>query len=314
MNGQAQSGPHGDVDHPQSYDFHPLSEVFPLLGDSALSELADDIREHGLREPIITHEGLILDGRNRYRACQRAEVTPQYREFNGSDPVAYVISVNLHRRHLNESQRSMVAAKLATLRDGQRQVGQLAQVPTQSQAAALLNTSQRSVKRAAVVRNHGSPELVEAVERGDISVSRAANEARKEIEQRGTPGGRPGEAGEVGEFNISHPTPEHDSASEKPRRASTPNDDALSRFNDHVLELRRTTARQKVERFAKTAVPADDLAELGQFFTELAQLKKSRELTVAVGSDGNGMISAEESAAQMKAKYRADEEAYDRAA
>ena len=76
-------------------------------------------------------------------------------------------------RHLSESQRAIVGAKLATLRDGQRQVGQLAEVPTQAEAARLLNVSERSIRRAREVINAGAPNVVAAVERGEVSVSAA---------------------------------------------------------------------------------------------------------------------------------------------
>jgi hypothetical protein len=76
--------------------------------------------------------------------------------------VAYVVSLNLRRRHLDESQRAMVAARLATLRDGQRQIGQLAHVPTQEQARELLNVRGRSIKSARTVLNHGTEELKKA--------------------------------------------------------------------------------------------------------------------------------------------------------
>lgn len=102
-----------------------------MLDPKALGELADDIAEHGLRQPIILLDGQILDGRNRYEASVMAGVEPRVETFNGDDPLTYVVSANLKRRHLDESQRAMVAARLATLHDGQRQVGQLADVPTQ---------------------------------------------------------------------------------------------------------------------------------------------------------------------------------------
>src|SRR5262249_23062475 len=93
--------------------------------------------------------GKVLDGRNRYRACLEAGIEPTSETLpEGVEPLAYVISRNLHRRHLDESQRAMVAAKLATLRDGQRQVGRWAEVPTQAEAAQLLNVGERSVRRA----------------------------------------------------------------------------------------------------------------------------------------------------------------------
>jgi N6-adenosine-specific RNA methylase IME4 len=90
------------------------------------------------------------------------------------EPVSHVISLNLKRRHLDESQRAMVAAKVATLGHGQRQSGKFAGVPTQQEMAALLNVSERSVRSAAEVRDHGAEELQHAVERGDVSVSAAA--------------------------------------------------------------------------------------------------------------------------------------------
>jgi ParB-like chromosome segregation protein Spo0J len=134
-----------------------------------------DIREHGLHEPIVVFEDKVLDGRNRLRACEAAGVEPIFTVCQGDDPVAYVISLNLRRRHLNESQRALVAAKLATLQHGVRQSGKFAAVPTQEEAAALLNISERSVRSAREVTDHGVPELVQAVERGRVSVSAAAD-------------------------------------------------------------------------------------------------------------------------------------------
>jgi hypothetical protein len=64
-----------------------------------------DVHEHGLREPIVLFEDKILDGRNRYRACTAADIQPNFENYTGDDPVAYAVSLNLRRRHLNESQR-----------------------------------------------------------------------------------------------------------------------------------------------------------------------------------------------------------------
>jgi hypothetical protein len=110
---------------------HPLAGLFPLLDGAEADALAADIAAYGLREPIMLLDGMILDGRNRYRACLAAGVEPRFVEYSGGDPLAFVISANLHRRHLSESQRAMVATKIATLQHGQRQSGQLAAVLTQ---------------------------------------------------------------------------------------------------------------------------------------------------------------------------------------
>lgn len=86
-------------------DFHRFADIFPLLAGPEYDELVSDIRVSGLIEPIVTYEDKILDGRNRYRACRDACVEPRFISFDGDDALAFVISLNLRRRHLNESQR-----------------------------------------------------------------------------------------------------------------------------------------------------------------------------------------------------------------
>jgi N6-adenosine-specific RNA methylase IME4/ParB-like chromosome segregation protein Spo0J len=155
--------------------FHPLANIFPLLEGQDFAGLVADIREHGLHEPIVVYEDKILDGRNRFRACEAAGKEPTFTVYSGDDPVAYVVSLNLRRRHLNETQRAMVAAKLATLKDGQR--ADLVEGLPIGRASELLNVGERSVARAREVQEYGTPELVSAVERGAVSVSAAADVA-----------------------------------------------------------------------------------------------------------------------------------------
>jgi|SRR5215831_3229972 len=170
-------------------EFHPLADIFPLVEGTEFDELVDDIREHGLYEPIVVFEDKILDGRNRYRACLEARVEPTFTVYGGDDPIAYVISLNLRRRHLNESQRAVVAAKLATLKDGQR--ADLVEGLPIGRASEMLNVGERSVARAREVQEHGAPELIHAVEQGSVSVSAAADVAtlpaqeQREIVARG---------------------------------------------------------------------------------------------------------------------------------
>lgn len=156
--------------------FHPLSELFPLMQGREFDELVADIKAHGLREPITTLDGMILDGRNRWRACEAAGAEPRTCEYHGEDPLGWVISLNLHRRHLDESQRAMVAAKIATLPKGANQHASI-EAPTQTEAAELLNVSRAGVQRAREVLDHGSDELIAAVESGKVSVSAAADVA-----------------------------------------------------------------------------------------------------------------------------------------
>ena len=93
---------------------HPVADAFPVLEGIELQQLTDDIRAHGLLEPIVVHEGMILDGRNRQHACELAGVEPRYEEWvsNGRTPLEFVVAKNLHRRHLTVAQRAVIALQL----------------------------------------------------------------------------------------------------------------------------------------------------------------------------------------------------------
>jgi ParB-like chromosome segregation protein Spo0J len=160
--------------------FHPVANSFPLVEEAEFDSLVEDIKANGLREPITLHpDGSILDGRNRYRACREAGVEPRFVQWDSAGSVeAFVISKNLARRHLTPSQRAMIAARLATLAEGRPRKTRPSGRISQGEAARELNVGERTVRRARQVIEQGSPELREAVERGEISVSKAASRVR----------------------------------------------------------------------------------------------------------------------------------------
>ena len=90
--------------------FHEVANIFPLMSDAEIQDLASDIRANGLIESIWTYQGKIVDGRNRYTACQIAGEEPRYQEWKGDDSelVAFVLALNLKRRHLDASQRAVI--------------------------------------------------------------------------------------------------------------------------------------------------------------------------------------------------------------
>ena len=173
--------------------FHVFANLFPLIEGAAFDELVADIAARGLREPILLLDGQILDGRNRYRASRAAGVITSEdavdpkdaRHFvrfipaADGDPLEFVISKNMHRRHMDESQRAMVAARLSNISHGGDRSGeQEANLPvavTRAAAGNLLKVSERSVGTARAVLSHGSGELIHAVDRGDVSVTAAAD-------------------------------------------------------------------------------------------------------------------------------------------
>lgn len=186
---------------------HPAAMLFPLLQGTEFGALVEDIEINGLREPIVLYQGVVLDGRNRLRACELAGVPPRFVEWDGvGSPLAFIVSRNLRRRHLNESQRSILGAQVKAMfeeeaaerenatRFGNRvepntTEGVYDEKPRESaafanlqkpcvhshvEAANLLNVSPRSISTAAKVLETGDPEVIDAIVAGDISVSDAA--------------------------------------------------------------------------------------------------------------------------------------------
>ena len=89
------------------FEQHPLSAAFPAMSDDDFQALCDDVEVHGQREPVIIFEGMVLDGWHRYQACLRTNTHLTKFDFKlDEDPVAFVKSQNLHRRHLTASQRA----------------------------------------------------------------------------------------------------------------------------------------------------------------------------------------------------------------
>lgn len=163
--------------------FHEYANLFPMMAESDLMRLAEDIKEKGQSDAIITYQGEVLDGRNRFKACGINSIAPRFEEYSGDDPLGFVISHNLHRRHLTESQRGMIAAKIATMKQGDNQYqGSPIGEPSisrqdRAEAASQLNVGTSTLDRARRVQKMGTPELVEAVESGEVTVNAAVDVA-----------------------------------------------------------------------------------------------------------------------------------------
>jgi hypothetical protein len=179
---------------------HPAADLFPLMAEDEFRALVEDIKRQGLLDPIVTLNGAILDGRNRYRACIEGGVEPMFVEWQGrGDPLAFVISRNLVRRHLTAGQRALIAAKMAnityeeTLRRGS---GVQNYTPSDrnekislQQAADMMGVGRVNVSNAKAILQHGTAEEVAAVERGEANISTVGNmvRARRTVEAEGTP-------------------------------------------------------------------------------------------------------------------------------
>jgi DNA-binding Lrp family transcriptional regulator len=115
----------------EDYPPHPAAEIFPMLEGEDMDALVADIREHGVRVPVVLWEDedgklWTLDGRNRLEAAERAGVElylePGFLEESDrrlvsrrTDPVSFVISANAHRRHLTREQKRDAIRRLLEL-------------------------------------------------------------------------------------------------------------------------------------------------------------------------------------------------------
>jgi hypothetical protein len=173
---------------PKTYRFHPACLAFPLLPDAELQELADDIKLRGLMNPVVLHQGQVLDGRNRLAACEIAGVAPRFTEWSGGgSPVEWVVSINLHRRHLSASQRAVVALDLLPLLESEakerqrRSQGRGKKVAKKcatysgkaSEAAARLARSNSRYVEVAKAIQASALEVIEKVRSGQLSVPNA---------------------------------------------------------------------------------------------------------------------------------------------
>src|SRR5262245_57667104 len=97
---------------PETMQVHPVADLFPMLAEDELADLAADIKERGLLHPIVLDgDGRILDGRNRLLACEMAGMTPLFVTYEGDDPDGYAWSVNVRRRSHTKGQMAIMAVR-----------------------------------------------------------------------------------------------------------------------------------------------------------------------------------------------------------
>lgn len=169
------------------FEPHPLCLLLPDMSAEEFASLKDDIQAHGLRHPILMFEDKILDGRHRARACDELGIVARFEPWTGTDPVAFVLSENLHRRHLTPSQKAMIAAAAIDLHREAAQARMTAGKAPASRdatpsgkaagtAAAAVGVGQASVERALQVIREGTADDVRAVKDGEATVKAKVRE------------------------------------------------------------------------------------------------------------------------------------------
>lgn len=195
-----------------NYEFHPVANLFPMMDQDTFAELCKDIEANGLIEPIWLHDGKIIDGRNRYKACLQVGVPPMFRTWkNDGSLVGFVVSLNLNRRHLTTGQKAQIGLDLlpmleAEAKERMRKGGashtgnqytckekmegstELNDLPKSTfnkaaaQAAKLVGTSATRIYEMKRIQRE-APERVEAIKNGEVSIDKVIREikAKKEV-------------------------------------------------------------------------------------------------------------------------------------
>lgn len=160
-----------------SYELHPLCTLFPRVTGADFDNLVADIKAHGLRQPIVLHQGMVLDGGNRYRACEAANVKPHFVEFDGENIVSFVLSANLHRRHMTAGQQAAIVAAAQDWAKAQpahrpEKAGNVAGLSTVAARAAQSGAGERTQRMADKVAK-ADPALARKVAHGEVSLPKA---------------------------------------------------------------------------------------------------------------------------------------------
>jgi N6-adenosine-specific RNA methylase IME4/ParB-like chromosome segregation protein Spo0J len=181
-----------------TYKHHSAAKLFPMMSRAELLDLAADIKLHGQQHSIIlTQDDLVLDGRNRLAACELAGVEPDFQYWlneGETSPTAWVLSTNMKRRHLDESQRGLIAVEALKLFEAEAKErqklgrpkkgsapGRSVETPAKAatQAAASVGVGTRTVERAKAVVAKASKADIEQIREGKKTLKQVERELKR---------------------------------------------------------------------------------------------------------------------------------------
>lgn len=164
----------------QTMELHPLCTYFPRMSDDEFNSLKANIQDNGQTHPIYTLDGMILDGGNRYRALCELGIEPVIIEYTGSNPTQFILSSNLHRRHLTQGQSAAIVSASQSWVNAQAadnsQLRSAAQLDTATARAKQSGAGQRTQQLADKLVKEAPAELVKEVIDGKKSLNKAIKE------------------------------------------------------------------------------------------------------------------------------------------
>jgi hypothetical protein len=166
--------------HTPPMELHPLCTYFPRMSEAEFSALKDNIQAIGQTHPIYTLDGMILDGGNRYRALCELDIEPVMTVYTGNNPTQFILSSNLHRRHLSQGQSAAIVS--ASQSWVKAQVNSASDLPTALPLATAearakqSGVGQRTQQMADKLIKEAPAELVKEVIDGKKSLTKAIKE------------------------------------------------------------------------------------------------------------------------------------------
>jgi len=181
---------------------HPAADIVPMMGDEDYRALVEDTRANGFLNPVrVTKERLLIDGRNRLCASVDIGLDVSIEEYTPSNPVQYVVSENVKRRHLTVGQRAMIGTAIeeyyaVEAKERQRAAGgdrkseeyqkslpmnsskAISIEPSRKRAADAVNVGEDSIQKAKKIKTV-APDLADEVMRNERSLHNAYQEARQ---------------------------------------------------------------------------------------------------------------------------------------
>lgn len=258
------------------YELHPLCTFFPRMTGAEFDALRDDIKENGLKHPIVIHDGMILDGGNRYKACVEAGVDPVFIKYDGADIAAFVLSMNMHRRHLSQGQYAAIVSSMQNWEQSHPSIKlskdgcNVAPLSTVADRAAKSGASTRTQQMADKLAK-ADPDLAKKVAHGEMSLLKAIKQITP---QKNKPQKKTQE--EIAEKIIS-------------------DQETYGNF-DPVAELDQ--AQKEIERLTQIIESDDQLAEANKEIKRLTSLCETQQFRI------NSLMSEKAEAVRYAKKYK----------
>lgn len=251
---------------------HPLSAAFPAMGADDFNALKDSIENIGVQNPITLFEGMVIDGWHRYTAAMELGIDCPVVELGDVDPRDFVLAQNKARRHITQAQLVACASAVyqwqAVGRPENSALSAELKVTSQDMAQKT-GASVRTVEQFRQVERKASPEVVEAVKRGDIGLPKAVKIAQLPKEEQAAAISKP--MLKAKHVEVEHGNHELAEAAQTIKELAEENDKLRDR-----LAVEQMDASEEAKSEASDTI-ADLRAQVKALEAELDAVKSSRD-------------------------------------